>query len=85
MIDDTCKEILSLDAKRWGLEFETTAEIPLLLRFQYYLANAIIGGFKLLHPNFHFSKTYKIVGDCIYSSKRFRPDLDQSKCCLDPV
>ncbi len=27
----------------------------------------------------------KLMGDCIYLSKRFRPDLDQSKCCLDPV
>jgi hypothetical protein len=27
----------------------------------------------------------KIVGDCIYSSEQFRPDLDRSKRCLDPV
>ena len=28
---------------------------------------------------------YNILGGCIYSSKRFRPDLDRSKRCLNPV
>ena len=30
-------------------------------------------------------KSDALMGDCIYSSKRFRPDLDRSKSCLNPV
>ena len=35
--------------------------------------------------NFPAINTCESVGDCIYSSKPFRPDLGQSKRCLNPV